>query len=269
MSFGSVQRWLGFGRDRPIIGLHIHRDLLVVAAVRTEPRRLVAIGRHAAQGSTIGTGSAGRVSALADTLVSLCSELRLPSGAPTVITLEPEAETIALEPEAGAAEVSPAFRVPGGSYRLAAEVAERAGLEVAGLDLVPVSLARLCVIRSNRTSEATDSVAVRDASGWTMVADGRYLDAERRTPAVVDRLQIGPDLQTTAAPRELPGVAVPSRLATMVDLGTDGPAIGAALAGIDAVWSLLIEPTPESPSTGWTATPVGTTGAPLERTNHA
>lgn len=229
MNFNPYMNWLGISKPSPVAGLHItanHMTLIVLQRQpgKSNPARLVAIGREAVpDGVVVGT-EIRLVDALVVTLKELVSQTRVAAGTPTVATIEPLAATATISDEGKLDE--PSYEVSQQNYQRTADIVTRSGLELARVDIVPAALARF------GRQIGWNEVALRSPGGWSVMTSPFFTDAERLVGREPTALLAGRDFGEAIAVEDLVGVEVPDRLRSVVDPGLDAIATGAALAGL-------------------------------------
>ncbi len=176
MRLNDLEYWLGIRRSPIAVGVHITSERITVAAVRSTPLRLAALGRTSTPQASVVNDEIRAVEPLAKTLSSLFDRLRIARRDPVVVSIKPLAE-----------KQPTGYPVRRWSLDQIHALTERMELDHATVDPLPA---------------ATDRLA-----------------------AVVDPSTIG------TAPH-LAGSFAPPALAPHLDLGRDGPAIGAAMAGL-------------------------------------
>ncbi|MGI9598309.1 MAG: hypothetical protein ACR2QK_19250 [Acidimicrobiales bacterium] len=270
MTLRSLGQWLGIARTSPLAGLHVNSERVVLAAIRPDPLRLVALGRRTIPGSAIVADEVGPLEPVIAAIAELRLQLHLPQDTATVVTMEPRPSAISLD--FGSVGERATCPVAAGAYDRLSRSASRAGLRVVSADVVPASVARLCLARDDGSAPDESgfggSVALRDPSGWSVVIGPGFLDAERVEPAArVGTLQVGSDLHRTGPIETLP-IHTPRRLDGFPDLRHDGPAIGAALAGFGLSPEVSLALVDDPVSVGWSAELIDFDPATQPRMNH-
>lgn len=237
----KVQNWLGIGRGDVVAGVDIGPNSISMAVVRADPLRLTAVGRRSIFDVRELADEAELALTLAVDLASLADDLRLPSGTPVVVAIEPKDSTIlAFDDQNRACPVNQA------DFGRIQSAMQRAELDLARIDLVPSALARLARLA------VPEIAVVRGAYHWKIMTGLGYTEAGR---SIDDgpRLCFGPDPASALPVTGLP-LDVPKELASVVDPDRDAVAIGAALAAFDMppLVSIRTEqvPSPTQPSPG-------------------
>ena len=231
-----VATWLGLATPPTVIGLHLGAERVVVAALRPEPVQLLALARELVFDAAIVDDDVRLVSSMATEVAQILASLRLRAPLPTVVVVEPPADTVALQPPDDGGR--PRFDIDAGRYRRAREVVERAGLDLVAVDIVPVALGRLGLA-------AGHGDAVVRSGRWTVTVSAHGLHGSRAGLATTSSRPAGPGVDPLA------GVRIPPALRADVDPAVDAGAIGAALAAFG--WQPLVQIEPVATDPGrWT-----------------
>jgi hypothetical protein len=243
--------WLGFRAPGPVVGVHLTADLVTLAAVRSDPFRLVAIGSRVVAEAAVAGDDVRLVRAVADVVQELASRLRLPPGTPAVAAIEPSTGSLSFGDGPGEEPYCPV------SQRICdqtMDVVMLAGLELVRVDPVPAALARIGRLAG---AGSHGQVVVRASSPWSVrcgpgrveaVRDRRWAARQHLAPG---KLGFGADPDSICWVDALPGVTTPRRLRSAVDTGRDAVAVGAALAGLGLPPLLAVLPQPEPVEPSW------------------
>lgn len=238
--------WLGFRTPATAIGLHITSEFMTLVAARHRPVRLVTVARQSIPDDAVVGNEIRLIKPLVAGLQGLVNGSRLQLDTPIIAAVEPLANSLTIWDD-GPQVLN--YSVAESTYSRIGEVVDRAGLELSRVDIVPAALARL------GRQLGVSMVAGRWPTGWSVVADQGFIDAERSTHGT-------PSMPPLA---DLPGIHIPARLRRVVDPGRDSAAIGAALAGFGCPPLVSTQPAAEAAGPDWTVQHVRTI-SPLPRT---
>jgi hypothetical protein len=214
--------WLGFHRQNPVLGVHLAAEHLTVVALRSRPLRLVGVGRELVYDAAVAADDDRAAAALAVELRQLVDALDLGPGADLIATVEPAADLVDLG--LGGSPHALGCPVRRRTHDRLVGMVAGAGLELARIDAVPVSLARLALQLSS------PPVAIVAGRWQVTVTEGR-LHAQRVGSPPTGALLIGSPPGRLAPVERLTPIQLTRSLRSQLDLGRDAPALGAALAG--------------------------------------
>lgn len=237
----TMKDWLGIGRNRAVVGVHLSPSHLSMAVVRPGPVRLTALGRQTIREAAVVNDEVRLAVTLAADLTQMAKTLGLPSGIGVVA---------AIEPRDGLFQVIDGETVTPCSVRQAAHdrlvgAIHGAGLRLLRVDPVPAALARLARLADPQM------VALRGGYRWSVVSGDGYTEAERSDHNDDPRLRLGPDF-ASMQPLDQPPLKVARSVRSIVDLDRDAVAVGAALAGLDLLPLVEVQPVPEGRGGDWT-----------------
>lgn len=243
--------WLGLSKAGKSVGLHIGSSCISMMLLRSDPLRIVALGRKPLLGEAVIHSDVRLSRTLGTELAELAEQLRVPDGTGVVVAVEP-VESVLLTLDDADGGVCTVRRQ---SHDRLLGAIQRSGLRLVSVDAVPAALARIGRLVS------PDFVAVRGAYDWSVVATPGHAEAERSTLGAGPRLCVGSDL-TSASPLLLDSlpIRVPTRLKSAVDLDCDAVALGAALAGFNLPPLVEVRPVVEHAGNDWAIQPVGDPG---------
>lgn len=235
-----IKDWLGVGRNKAVVGLHLSQSHLSLAVVRPGPLRLTALGRHTIQEAAVVNDEVRLAVTLAADLAQMVERLGLPRGVGVVAAIEPRDATF----QALDGETSTPCPVRQVAHDRLVGAIHGAGLKLLRVDPVPAALARLARLAQPQAA------ALRGGYRWTVVSGDGFTEAERSTHNDDARLRLGFDL-ASVQPFEQPPLKVARNVRSIVDLDRDAVAIGAALAGLDMLPLVDVQPVAEGRGGDW------------------
>ena len=237
----TMKDWLGVGRSKAVAGLHLSPTHLSIAVVRPGPLRLTALGRQTIKEAAVVNDEVRLAVTLTADLTEMVKRLDLPQGIGVVAAIEPKDSTFrVVNGEAGA----PCSVRQAAHDRLVGAI-HGAGLRLLRVDPVPAALARLGHLAEPHM------VSLRGGYRWLVVSGDGVTEAERSDHTDDPRLRLGTDLPSVQ-PFERPPLKVARSVRSTVDLDRDAVAIGAALAGLDVLPLVDVQPVPDGRGGDWT-----------------
>ncbi len=237
----TMKDWLGIGRSKAVVGLHLSPSHLSMAVVRPDPLRLTALGRQAIKEAAVVNDEIRLAVTMSTDLAQMVKTLGLPSGIGVVAAIEPRDDLF----QAYDGDADTMCPVRQAAHDRLVGAIHGAGLRLLRVDPVPAALARLA-----RLAEP-QMVALRGGHRWLVVSGDGHTEAERSPHNDDSRIRLGADL-ASVQPFEQPPLKVARSVRPILDLDRDAVAIGAALAGLDLLPLIGVQPVPEGRGGDWT-----------------
>lgn len=247
----SLGNWFGIaGYSEPVVGIGVADTTLTMVAMRPNPLRITAVVRTRVSDAAVVNGDIRLPQRLATELQAGRVQMRLPSGTPAVIALEPHGDQLAIALGADFGP-EPEVEVSGNQYDRCTSVVASAGFRPERVDVIPAALARLGLI------EHPLHAVVRDAGGWQVAVSGDGLQASLVERLPVPELRLGPGRAKPDPVRRLAHIGIAKQLDPVVDPALDGVAIGAALGALRRRPLVAAVPAAVSSAAAWMVQRVG------------